>query len=445
MYVIIVGGGEVGRTVAGNLESNHNVAVIDPDTAVLESLDRRYDLLTVRGDGTDRVALRKAGIKKADMVVGVTGNDETNIVTCGTAKAIDDPYTIARVKRRGLLETWEENNTAYGVDFMVCTDLLAAEAIFRLAGIPGAIAMDTFVGGRVQLAKFPIPSDSPFVGQTIEAADQYDQLTFAAIFRANSADPVVIPTGDTRLQADDRVIVIGAAAGLEAFASDLTTTQHTTDEVVVIGGSEVGIQTARLFSERGRRTRLIEREQAHARTIAEELSAVTVLQNDATDIGFLKREHIDEANIVVAALNSEEKNLLVSLLTSQLGVDRTVSIVDQIEYTALFEKVGVDAAVSPRQETAEEITRATYQGRVENVAMLEHDSEVIELRISEDSILAGRSLAEVAPELPAQFIVGAITRDGSLLIPRGDTVVKPGDHAIMFVRTNRVSSLLKRL
>ncbi len=444
MYVVIVGGGEVGRTVADTLSTDHEVAVIDPDPTVIEDLDRQYDLLTIEGDGTEQAILEAAGLESADIVIAATGDDEANIVICGTVKARTDAFTIARVKRRDYLETWRSSDNAYGVDFMVCTDLLAAQAVARLAGVPGAMDLDTFVGGIVRMAKFAITEESTIAGQTVAEADQYDGLTFAALFR--DEEEVVIPTGDTILRPNDRVVVIGDGESLWAFASDLThDDEHDTEEVVIIGGSEVGFQTARLFAERGLRTRLIERDETRARTIAEMLPEVTVLQRDATDVEFLEREHVQQANMVVSALDGDEKNLFVSLLASRIGAERTVTFVDRIEYSSLFETVGVDAAVSPREETAEEIIRFTRKDKAKKIAMLEADSEVIEIEIDEESVLANRTIAEAADEVPEQFVIGAIARRGSVITPRGETTVYPGDHLVVFVRTARINDLLERL
>ncbi|MFP4161719.1 MAG: nicotinate phosphoribosyltransferase, partial [Ectothiorhodospira sp.] len=111
-----------------------------------------------------------------------------------------------------------------------------------------------------------------------------------------------------------------------------------------------------------------------------------VMEHDATDTEFLAREHVDEADIVVAALDSDEKNLLVSMLAKRIGTDRIVAVVDSGDYVSLFEEIGIDIAINPRQVTAEEITRFTHEGVAENVAVLENDqAEVLELELTADS------------------------------------------------------------
>ncbi|QCC60414.1 Trk system potassium transporter TrkA [Natrinema thermotolerans] len=440
MYVIIVGAGEVGRSIAANLEDGHDVVVIDRDANVVEELTYSLDVLTIRGDGTDLEILREADLERAELVIACTDNDETNAVVCGAAKAATDVFTVARVRRRTLLETWQGSQGAFGVDFMVCTDLLTARAIFRISGLPSAHDVDTFAGGLVRMAEFDIPTDSPIVDLTVSEADCYDSLTFAAIFRD---DEMIVTRGDTHIRAGDRVVVIGSPDSINEFADEVATKPDDAEEVVIVGGSEVGYQAAREFEDHGFRPRLIERDHERAREIAESLPNTMVMESDATNSEFLAREHVGEADVVVAALDSDEKNLLVSLLADRLGVDRTVAIIENPEYADLFETVGIDVAINPREETAEEIIRFTRTDNTEKIAMLEHDrAEVIEIEIGPESVLAGREIVDATDDLPPGVVIGAISRSGDHITPRGSTVIEPGDHVIVFVDATVLDDVL---
>ncbi|WP_246999962.1 Trk system potassium transporter TrkA [Halosolutus gelatinilyticus] len=432
MRVVIVGAGEVGRTIATNLEDSHDVVIVDCDSSTVDDLTYSLDVLAIEGDGTNVDWLLEAGVDSAGLVIACTDDDETNLVTCGAAKTVSDAFTIARVKRRPLLETWQGSQGAFGVDFMVCTDLLTAQTIFRISGLRAAQDVEMFAGGLVRMAEFDIDPGSPVADLSVRDADRYDSLTFAGIFRDGD---MIVATGDTVIRADDKVVVIGSPDSVKGFADDIVTSKaNGSKEVVIVGASEIGFQVARLFEEHGNRPRLIERDHDRAREVAEKLPNTLVMESDATDAEFLAREHIDEADIVIAALDSDEKNLLVSLLARRLGVDRTVAVIEHPEYADVFETVGIDVAVNPREETAEEIVRFTRADHTEKVAMLEHDrAEVIEIEATADSILTGRPIAEFTADLPDGVVIGAISRGGDLVTPRGTTVVKPGDHVVLFV------------
>ncbi|MWV38910.1 Trk system potassium transporter TrkA [Natrialba sp. INN-245] len=444
MRVIVVGAGAVGQAIAANLEDSHDVVVIDPDSDIVEKLNYSHDVLAVRGDGTELGTLREAGIERADLVIASTDSDETNVVICGAAKAAGDAFTIARVRRRTLLETWEGSHGAFGVDFMVCTDLLTARAIFRIAGLPAAHDVDMFVGGLVRMAEFEIGPESPVAGTTVADADRWDSLTFAGIFRD---DEMIVASGDTELRAGDRIVVIGSPHSVTDFSTDIAAPDTASpDEVVVVGGSEIGFQTAREFEEHGYNPRLIEQDPDRARECAEALPKTMVLQSDATDAEFLAREHVDEADVVVAALDGDEKNLLVSLLARRLGVDRTVAVIENLEYADLFETVGIDVAINPREETAEEIVRFTRAEHTEKIAMLEHDrAEVIEIEVGPDSALVDGPIADVTNDLPSGVVIGAISRGGELITPRGETTIEPGDHVVCFVDGDVLEEVLEAI
>jgi trk system potassium uptake protein TrkA len=442
MHVVIIGAGAVGTSIADSLDDTHDVVVIDIDESRAEDLKYDLDVMTLAGDGTSSSVLQQASVGDADLFIACTDDDRTNLVACGTAKTLANPFTIARTKSVEYLRTWERSEAAFGVDFMVCSDLQAAENVVRVVGLPAAIDVDPFAGGRVQMAEFEILDESPVAGQTIVQADRFDSLTFAGLFRNGD---MVLPQGDTQIRVGDRAVVIGSPESVQGFAADIApeTTPGEATEIVVIGGSDIGYHTARLLEERGLKPRLIEQDHDRARHLAEELPNTLVMEHDATDTEFLTREHVDEADTVVAALDSDEKNLLVSVLTKRLGADRVVAIVDSADYVPLFEEIGINVAINPRLITAEEITRFTRESVAENISVLENDqAEVLELRLSADSGLVGRPIRNIAADVEAEFVIGAVTRGGEYVTPRGDTLLEPADHVVIFVETPFVEELM---
>ena len=166
------------------------------------------------------------------------------------------------------------------------------------------------------------------------------------------------------------------------------------------------------------------------------------MQQDATDTDFLERENVDDADILVSALESDERNMLVSLLAKRIGTERVISLVEQTDYVELFEEIGVDVAINPRTVTAEQITRFTYQEVALNVSVIENDqAEVLELEVSPDSELVGQAIENIDDSLETNLVFGAVTRGREHIIPRGETVLQAGDHIIVFVETSFVDDL----
>jgi trk system potassium uptake protein TrkA len=293
------------------------------------------------------------------------------------------------------------------------------------------------------MTEFEIPAESPVAGQTVAEADRFDSLTFAAIIRG---DEVLVPTGETVIEAEDDVVAIGSPESMRGFSTAIAPQADEANDVVIVGGGEIGYQTARLLEEGGYKPRLFERDEDRARWLAENLPNTTVLNGDATDQELLERESVGEADVLVSALDNDQKNLLSTLIAKRMGTARTVAIVNTGDFTELFEAVGVDVAVSPREATAEEITRFTRARRAENVAIIEGDcAEVIEIEIDADSALVDRPIQESMSDLPDGVVIGAITRGNTLIKPRGDTVVERGDHVVVFTEVGVLSEVTEKL
>ncbi|WP_336325927.1 Trk system potassium transporter TrkA [Halovenus sp. HT40] len=442
MRVVIIGAGEVGTSIAANLSGKHDVVVIEADERRAEQLKYELDILTIVGDGTSMETQEAGDVAKADMFIACTDDDRTNLVACGTAKTLGDPFTIARVKSIEYLRTWDRKHGAFGADHVVCSDLLTAENIVRVIGLPTAIDLDLFVGGLVHMAEFEIVEGSPVAGQTVAEADRFDSLTFAGLF---CGDDLVIPDGETRIETGYRAVVIGSPESVRAFGSDIAPdgTAERADDVVIAGGTEIGYHTARLLEEQSAKPRLIEANEERARALAEDLPDTVVMQHDATDTDFLAREHVDESDVMIAAMKSDERNLLVAVLAKRLGVDRVIAVVDNTEYVTLFEEIGIDVAINPRDVTAEDITRFSFENVAENLAVLENDqAEVLELQLEADSEMVGKTIRGLDADLDGRFVVGAITREGSLITPRGDTELRAGDKIVVFVETSFAEELM---
>ncbi|MBX0295326.1 Trk system potassium transporter TrkA [Haloarcula nitratireducens] len=447
MRVIIIGAGEVGSNIAASFASEHHVTVVDVDPETVEDLTYSHDVLAIEGDGTDCDVLIEAGIEDADLLIASTDDDETNLATCATAKTAGDTFTIARVRNVNYLDTWNRSSRAFDVDHMVSPDVLTAENIADIVGLPSTLTVDPFAGGEAEMGEFELPEGGELVSQTVEEADRIDGVTIAALVRDGD---VTIPSDRTTFEVGDKVVVIGRPDAIEEFSEAVTPPEASSEveDVVIVGGSRVGYHTARLLEERGLGPRLIERDADRARELAGRLEKTVVMNHDGTDLDFLLSESVDEADTVVTALPGDETNLMMAQLAKGIGVGRTVTVIENGEYADIFERVGidVDVAANPRKATAEEIVRFTQgsqtRGRIENLSLVEdQQAEVLEVEVDADSALGGRSVGDVAAELPEAVVFGAITRDGEFVAPRGETVVEPGDHVVLFVAADVLSEV----
>ena len=439
MRIVVIGAGDVGTNIAEDLAETHDLVVVDMDSDRVEQLQSSLGLTAIEGDGRSLDTLETAGIREAEVVIASTDDDTVNVMVCGAVKNVTDAFTIARAKSADLFETWKHFEGVFGIDLLLSIDRLTAEAVVRTVMLPGALAVSSFVNGTVEMAEFEIDAEDRIANETVEESDEFPSLTFAGVLRG---DRVVIPSGDTVIEPGDRVVVIGSPSSVRRFSTRLApaATLDTDDDVVIVGGGEVGYRIASLFEERGFTPQLIEHDPERAETLAERLPNTTVVEGDVTSFEFLTEMNINEADFLIGTLD-DETNYLLSLLAAGVGVEHTATVVDEADYTDLFEAAGVDVIVQPHTVVARETTRATRE-YTDEAAMLERDSaEVLEITVESDSVLAGESIVDVAHDLPDGFVVGAVVRDGSLTTPRGGTVIQVGDHVVAFVDTNALDEV----
>ncbi len=443
MKVLIVGAGQVGQTIAQELAPEHTVVAID----------RRYDALeqipgtvrVVQGDGVELEVLREAGVGEADVLIACTDDDRTNILTCSTAKLEADPFAIARVAHTQFLDTWHHSRKAFGVDLMVGRSDLTARSIARLVGFQSAqesaFEERFFANGRIEMAEFELESSSPLAGETVEQADRFEGVTFASLFRDGD---MIIPQGKTRLQANDRLVAIGNPDDVKAFGIQLNPSTGTDDvsRIVVLGGGEIGVQAARLLHERGLSVRLVEQDPRRAERIAETLPDTLVLQDDAMDRAFWKAERLHQADLCVVALRPDERVLLAGLLAKQLGVPRVFGVVREQQYVDVGEMSALDGVVHPREETAAYISQHVLESYADTVARIEHErAEVFETTLAEDGRLTGRRIVDAVADLPGSCVIGAVLREGRILVPRGDTTLRAEDRVVVFASAEHAEAI----
>ena len=175
--------------------------------------------------------------------------------------------------------------------------------------------------------------------------------------------------------------------------------------------------------------------------IAEILPKITVINGDGTDINILKDVNTANMDVVVSVTNSDEKNLLCSLLTKQLGAKKVIARVERTEYIQLFELVGVDVAMSSREATINEVLKTTMlKADIQSITTIEGDkAEILELIAKEGSKIVKKDLKHV--NFPKGAIVSTIVRGGEIIVPRGSDKVMPGDRVIVFTNLDVVSNV----
>ena len=430
MKIIVLGGGHVGRTLVDALHEEHQLTVIDVDTARLSALADRYDVRTVHGDGTTRKVVQRAGGDEADLLVACSPREEANLVCAILVKRLCGAKTVVRTTSMELLDAWREGELE--VDFMISPELETANAIAGVVGLPAARQTDVFADGQVQIVEFDVPADASndsVIGQPLRLAEMPADSKVAGLIRGGR---FIFPRGEERILPEDRVVVIASPESARTWSQILARGERTLDDIMIFGAGRMGTTIARILLERGMRVRIVDARSERAHDVAEELPEARVFHADAFDRTFLERQRIAQA-AAVFCMNDDAKSLYGAVLAKVHGVRLTIALVHDPASAEVYERGGVDVAINPRDLTAEEMVRFAHDPRIKQIAMLEGDRfEVLDITVRPGSKLANKPFKE----LPAKdSVIGAVIRNGTVIFPHGSDVLTPGDRAIVFVES----------
>jgi trk system potassium uptake protein TrkA len=427
MQVDIVGGGEIGFALAHGLAADNSVFVIDHTPEVADRFEP-LDVQFVLGAATSRDVLVRAGVAHADVLVACTGLDEVNIVSCAMARQIGQPRTICFVSRHDFLQPEARGLAGFGIDRVIWPEAQLAEDIERIIRSPGALEAETFADGAIQLVEYRLEADSPFVGRVANLHLPRNALIVAVRRR----DEFFIPRGASTLDPGDKVLVMGTPEALQDVRRRMTgDAQPHRQRVTIVGGGDVGFQLAERLEKdpAGLTISLIERDRARGEMMASRLQHTLILNGDGTDLELLENEDVGHSDVLVAVIDNDERNLFACLLGRQLGVPRIITRVGKRANLRLFERVGIDVAISARGAAVASVLHQIKGDSTRLLAVVEEGAG----RILELDVPAGyvpRALRDLAP--PLNSIVGAIVRPPRAFVPRGEDRVEPGDRLIVF-------------
>ena len=429
MRVVIVGGGQIGSSLARALAADHEVVVIDHDRAVADTFTN-IDAELIVGSGTSEEVLERAGIRDARFFVATTPLDEVNIVACAIANRLASPETICLVSRADFIPDSRQLQglTPFGINRVLWPEAQLAADIEGVVTAPGAIDAESFAGGLIRLLEYKLDSTSTLITVPL---GQLHLPRGALIVAVKRAGTLFVPRGHTQLAEGDKIILMGTPEAMREIERLVHPTRGGDNiEVTIIGGGDVGLQLAeRLEKSAHCRVRIMERDVSRGEVLAARLKCALVLNGDGTDLEFLESENVGRSDVLVCVIDNDERNLLASLLGRQLGVPKIVTRVSRPTNLRLFERVGIDVALSARGAAVASILHQITGGTSSLLAVIEHgEARVLELIVSPR--FEPRPLKTIGA--PGDAIVGAILRGRDVIIPRGDDRIQPGDRLIVF-------------
>lgn len=431
MRIIIAGAGEVGFHLAKQLaQERQDITLIDLDQEKLRYVSNYIDIATIRGNSTSSFVLEQASINKADLFIAVTNSEENNLATCMIAKHLGAKKTVARISNvEFLLHKDRLDLCKLGIDELISPESLAAREIKRL--LREAALTDTFEfdKGSLSLIGINIDDKSQLNNKTlIELGTEFQEHNFVTVAILRNAK-TIIPHGKTKFETNDHAYFIANPTGVERLLDISGRTRKEIKNVMIMGGSKIGYHAARRLSNKYN-IKLIEKDKDRSAELADLLPNTLVINGDCSNVGLLKEEGIDDTDAFVAVTGNSETNIISCLLAKNYGVDKTIALVENMDYIHLSQNIGVDTMINKKLIAANFISRYIRQGEVISLAGIHGvDAEILEFEVHDNSKITKNELKDI--NFPKSAVIGGVVRRGVGYTVQGNFQFEAKDRVVV--------------
>lgn len=434
MKIIIAGAGEVGFHLAKLLSyESQEITLIDTHRDSLSYADNHLDIKVIKGDATSIAILKEAKIDRADLLIGVTASETTNITVCVLAKQLGAKRTIARISNTEFIKHKDEVGfTRFGIDELISPESLAASEIELLLNQSAFKDSYEFEGGALTMVSLNLTRTAGFVGKTVkEAAQLFSEIHFVPIaIQRFGTQYTIIPRGDTQFREGDNVVFITCSSGGDELCKMTGKTNTPVKDVMILGGSKIGYKTARDLSANGFNVKLIENNKDVAFDLADDLPKVLVINGDGRNVELLDEENIGEMDAFISVTGNSETNIMSCLVAKSKGVKKTIALVENMDYFELSQSIGIDTLINKKLLAANNIFRYIRKGEVVAMTKLNNmNAELLEFRVKATSKICNKLIKDV--KFPRSAIVGGVIRGEKGIIALGDFRIEEGDYIVV--------------
>lgn len=445
MKILIAGGGKVGSAVARRLAGEDNdITLIDHSERVVGTFAEQIDVMTVLGNCTVKDTLETAGAADADLLIAVTGSDETNLLCCMTAHYINPKmHTIARIRNPEYTKQIYEMRDVFALSMIINPEKQAADEIRRLLQFPGSLKLDTFAKGRVEIVELRVDVGSKLCDIPLTSIQHIAgcKVLVCAVLRDGV---VVMPSGDFVIKEGDRIFVTASTQNLTLLLRNLGAITRKIKRVLICGGGRTSYYLAANLSASGVNTRIIERDLERCRALSELLPNVDIINADATNRDLLESEGLLNCDSLITVTGMDEVNIIISLFGNSVGVPQVITKLGHIDDSRIIGNIQLGSVISPKELCCSSIVRyVRAMGNQTGAATAVHfiadgKAEAIEFVVDDTSKGVGVPLKQL--KLKQNVLLACISKGARTVIPDGNASFDVGDTIV--VVTNNSSRIL---
>ena len=445
MKIVIIGCGKVGTSIARELNtSGHDITVVDNNSAAVRRLSESLDVMGIEGNGATYEALSEAGAETADLVIAATARDEVNLYACLMARAAGVPHTIARVRSPEYTDDLYRVKDQLRLSMSINPELTEAIEISRLLRFSGALEIDSFAKGAVELIKVLVPPNSPLCDKKISQIDTLKgRVRICTVERGNE---VYIANGETRIKAGDKASIVAKPEIAAKFFKKSGFNIGRSRDVILLGGGKVSFYLAQRLIKSGANVKIIERNEQRCNLLSSMLHDAMIIHGDCMDQELLLSEGIESADGVAALMDYDEENILISLYIKSVSHAKIITKINNESFDSIISNLGLESVISPKTLTGEYIARYiramqnSLGSNVETLYRLHEDRvEALEFRAKSNSRTVDTPIMQL--DLKDDLQVICISRGGKIILPQGSDVIKPDDSVVVVTKHKGLSDL----
>lgn len=446
MKIIIAGAGKIGFSVASILsDEGHDITVIDNNPSTINNLSNNLDVICIEGSATNSETLREAGAADADLIMAAMRSDEMNMVCGISARKLGTRHVIARIRDTGYLRQTEFLREALGLSVIVNPELECAREISRILRFPSAIRVDAFSKGSAEIIEHRVIPGSKLDGMQLKdmLSAFNSKVLIGVVERGGEA---LIPNGNFTLQAGDLFSATGDTRELRRFFTAAGQYRKPVRSVMIMGGGRIAVHLSRLLQDVGISVTIVEADRQRCDELCDLLPDARIIYGDATRGDILLEEGLKAADAFVALTGDDGDNIITSLYAKRCGVGKIVVKVNREYYSDILESSGLDSVVTPKTLISQQLAR--YVRAMSNSVgssmetlyrLAEGKVEALEFKVAEGAACVGVPLKTL--RLKPNILISAIVRGNRTIIPDGETVISPGDHAVIVTRSGWLKNL----
>lgn len=447
MKIIIVGCGKIGSTIARELnDEGHHIVVIDKNPQAVENLTGSIDIMGITGNGASFEILQEAEIENADLIIAVTGADELNIYCCLLARSAGVRHTIARVRNPEYTKDLPRIKDILGLSLSINPELICAREMDRLLKFPGAIEIDTFAKGVVELIKISVPENSFLSNVQVKSTAHFfkGKVRICTVERNGET---FIPNGDFVIHSDDKISLLASSSDATKILKKLGLLSSRSRSVVILGGSKTAFYLADYLIRAGVKVKIIEKNKERCEVLAERLHDAVIINGNCMDLDLMTAEGVENANGIVALMNNDEENILISLYLRKISNAKIITKINNESFGSIVDSLKLDSIINPKHLAGEQIAkyvRSMQNSLGSSVETLyniseNNDVEALEFRVKEESWVTGIPLKGL--KLKDNLQIACINRNGRIIRPSGLDTIELHDTVIVVTKHTGLSKL----